>query len=85
MIRNLSLSLIASLALTFIATVLYIFYPILKLILGQLFGSVSNAESAGIATVAGGVSATIFPVALLAATILFFIIFTLLQRRSGRL
>ncbi|HEU4508396.1 MAG TPA: hypothetical protein VFR78_09185 [Pyrinomonadaceae bacterium] len=83
MIRNLSLALIVSLALTFIGTVLYIFYPVLKLILGQLFGAASNADSSGMAAVTGGVSATVLPVALLAAVILFFIIFTLLQRRSG--
>ena len=87
LIRNLFLSLILSVTLTFIGTVLYVFYPILKLILGQFFGSVfsSNAETAGIATVAGGVGATVFPVALLTAVILFLVILTLLQRRSRKL
>lgn len=81
MIRNLSLSLILSVALTFLGTVLYVFYPVLKVLLGRSVFS-TNAESAGIATVAGGVSTTIIPFALLAAVILFVVIFTLLQRRS---
>ena len=86
MIRNLSLSLILSVAITFIGIVLYIFHPILKLMLGQFFnsGSSSNAQSAGITTVAGGVSATVFPIALVIAVVLFFVIFHLLQRRTQK-
>jgi uncharacterized membrane protein len=84
MIRNLSLSLILSVILTFIGAVLYVFSPILKLIFGNFLTRIftTNAETSGIAVVAGGVSASIFPVALLTAVILFLIIFTLLQRRS---
>jgi hypothetical protein len=87
MIRNLSLSLILSVALTFIGAVLYVFSPILKLILGHFLSSVfpTHAETSGIAAVASGVSATVFPVALLTALILFLVIFTLLQRRSRKL
>ena len=82
-IRNLSLSLILSVALTFIGAVLYVFSPILKLILGPFLRTVfPTAESSGIAAVAGGVSATVFSVALVTAVILFLVIFTLLQRRS---
>jgi hypothetical protein len=87
MIRNLSLSLIVAVTLTFIGAVLYVFSPILKLILGHFLNSVfpTNAETSSIAAVAGGVSATVFPVALLTALILFVVIFTLLQRRSRKI
>ena len=86
MTRNLFLSLILSILLTVAGTVLYVSYPILRLVLGNFFGSVfsSDAHSHGIAVVAGGVSATVLPVALLTAAVLFVVIFTLLQRRSRK-
>jgi hypothetical protein len=85
-IRNIFLSLVLSLTLTFIATVLYVFYPVLQLIVGGFFRSVfsRNAESNGIAVVAGGISARALPIAVVMASVLFLLIFTLLQRRSGR-
>ena len=87
MIRNLVLSFVLSVVLTLVGIVLYVFYPILRLVFGRLVSSVflSNAESSGIAAVGGGVSATVFPVALLTAAVLFLLIFILLQRRSRKL
>lgn len=86
MTRNLFLSLILSIVLTLAGIVLYVFYPILRLVLRSFFGSAfsSDAHSHGIAVVAGGVSATVFPIALLTAAVLFLVIFTLLQRRSRK-
>jgi len=86
MTRNLFLSLLLSIVLTLTGTVLYVFYPILRLVLGTFFSRAfsSDAHSDGIAVVAGGVSETVFPIALFIAAALFLVIFTLLQRRSRK-
>ena len=86
MTRNLFLSLILSIVLTVAGTVLYVFYPILRLVLRGFFTRAFSSEphTDGIAVVAGGVSATAFPIALLTAVVLFFVIFALLQRRSRK-
>ena len=81
-VRNVFLSLILSLVLTFVAIVLYVFYPLLALFLKGFFSSEPHTD--GIAAVAGGVSDSAFWLVLLFASALFLVIFTLLQRRSSR-
>jgi hypothetical protein len=85
-VRNFFLSLVLSLALTFVVTVLYVFYPVLWTMVGGIFGSVfsRNPQSGGIAAVAGGMSEPFFRIVVVTASVLFLLIFTLLQRRSGR-
>ena len=85
-VRNLLLSLILSLALTCGFTVLYIFYPVLSLVIRGLFRSLfsSDAHTDGIAVVAGGVSGTLLWMAVLLALAFFLVIFAFLQRRSSR-
>ena len=86
MVRNLFLSLILSLALTFVVTVLYIFYPVLSLLISGLLQSLfsRDAQTGGIAAVAGGVSGTFLSTAMILALAVFFVIFALLQTRSSR-
>ena len=79
-VRNVLLSLILSLVLTFVVVVVYVFYPILSLLIGGLFSS--NAHTDGIAAVAGGVSDSLILIMVMSALASFLIIFTLLQRRS---
>lgn len=81
-VRNVFLSLILSLGLTFVFTVLYVFYPVISLIFGGFFRSVSSGEphTDGIAVAAGG-SGSLWLTVVIALTS-FLIIFTLLQRRS---
>lgn len=84
--RNVFLSLLISLALTFVITVLYVLYPIISLVVGGFLGSVFSREphTDGIAAVAGGVSDSVLWLAVILAVSLFLIVFTLLQRRSSR-
>lgn len=83
-VRNIFLSLVMSLALTFVAVVVYVFYPILSLVIGGFLRSTFSSEphTDGIAAVAGGVSDSMLMVTLLLALGSFLIIFTLLQSRS---
>jgi len=85
-IRNFFLSVVLSLALGFVLGVLYVFYPVLWAIVGGIFRSAfsRNAQSAGIAAVAGGMSESAFRIVVVTASISFLVIFTLLQRRSGK-
>ena len=83
-VRNVFLSLILSLALTFVVTALYVFYPIISLIAGSSFRSIFSSEphTDSIAVVAGGSGSLWLTVAI--ALALFLIILALLQRRSRR-
>ena len=82
-VRNVFLSLILSLALTFVVTVLYVFYPIISVVAGGFFQSIFSSEphTDTIVAVAGGGSLWIAVAIALAS---FLIILTLLQRRSRR-
>ena len=83
-VRNVLLSLILSLVLTFVVTVIYVFFPIISLIAGSFFRRIFSSEphTDGIAVVAGGSGSLWISVVIALAS--FLIIFTLLQRRSGR-
>jgi hypothetical protein len=85
-VRNLFLSLVLLLTLTFTATLLYILYPMLRLLAGTILTSLipRGAHNDGIAAVAGGVSEAFLLIVVLAASALFLSIFFILQRRSGR-
>jgi len=85
-VRNFFLSVVLSLALSFVLIVLYVFYPVLRAIVGGIFRSSfsRNPHSAGIAAVGGGMSESFFGIVVVTASILFLVIFTLLQRRGGR-
>ena len=80
-VRNLLLSLLLSLGLTFVGTVVYVFYPVLRLMVGGLFSR--DAHTDGIAAVAGGVSEAVLGKVVLIASIFFVLIFALLQRRRA--
>ena len=82
-VRNFFLSLILSVALTFVVTVLYVFFPIISLVLGGFFRRVFLRETDvhGFAAVAGGGSLWIV---LAIAPASFLVIFSLLQRRNRR-
>ena len=84
-VRNVFLSLILSLALTFVVTVLYVFYPIISLVAGGFFKSIFSSEphTDTIVAVAGGGGGSLW-IAVAIALASFLIIFTLLQRRSRR-
>ena len=84
--RNFFLSVVLSLALSFVLSVLYVFYPVLWAIIGGIFRSAfsRSAQREGIAAVGGGMSESFFGIVVVTASILFLVIFTLLQRRSGR-
>lgn len=64
---------------------LYVFYPVLWLMLSGLFRSVfsRNAHSDGIAAVAGGMSGSFLVISVVTGSILFLLIFTILQDKSG--
>ena len=83
-VRNVFLSLSLSLALTFVVTVLYVFYPIISLIAGgffrSIFSSEPHADTIGVAAGGNGSLWIAFAIALAS----FLIIFFLLQRRSRR-
>lgn len=83
-IRNICLSLILSLALTFVGVVVYVSYPILSLVIGGFLRSTFSNElhTDGVAAVAGGLSDSILVVSLLFALASFLVILTLLQKRS---
>ena len=77
-VRNVFLSLILSLALTFVVTVLYVFYPIISLTFGSFSSSEPHTDT--IAVVAGGSGSLWISIVIALAS--FLIILTLLQRRS---
>jgi hypothetical protein len=77
--RNIFLALVLSLILTFLLAVLYVFYPLISALLTSL--SNSSAGTGGIAAVSGGLSRSFLLVLALVESILFFMIFALLQRR----
>lgn len=83
-IRNIFLSLVLSLTLTFVGVVVYVFYPILSLVIGGFLRSTFSNEphTDGVAAVAGGLSDSMLIITLLLALASFLIIFTLLQKRS---
>lgn len=85
-VRNIFLSVVLSLALSFVLSVLYVFYPVLWAIVGGIFRSAfsRSPQSEGIAAVGAGMSESFFGIVVVTASILFLVIFTLLQRRSGR-
>jgi hypothetical protein len=84
MTKNIFLALLLSLPVTLVLTIFYVFYPVISAILGILWRQTfsSSAESNGVFAVAGGVSSSFLTVFLVVASILFLIIFLLLQKRS---
>jgi uncharacterized membrane protein len=82
--RNILLALFLSSSLTLVFAVFYTFYPVISLILRGLWNGIvsSRPDSNGIAAVAGGISESFLGVLVVVAPILFFIIFTLLQKRT---
>jgi hypothetical protein len=81
-VRNLLLSLVLSLVLAFVLTVLYVFSPIISLLLRGMFSSEPHTD--GVAAVAGGASAALVWTMPLLAVAVFLIVFAFLQRRSRR-
>ena len=79
--RNVLSALVLSLTLSFLAAVVYAFYPILAAALAGLLRS--GDGTGGIGAVAGGVGASVLLVFLLAEPVLFLIIFALLRRRRA--
>lgn len=82
-VRNVFLSLILSLALTFVVVGVYVLYPILSLLVGGLFQTAFSSQSHtdGVAAVAGGINDSVLLISAFWALASFLIIFTLLQRR----
>ena len=82
--RNILLALLLSLSLTPLLGAFYTFYPLISLILIGLWNRLASSqpESSGIAVIAGGVSEPSLMVLMAVATILFIIIFALLQKRT---
>lgn len=81
-VRNLLLSLVLSLVLSFGLTALYIFYPIISMMVRGMFSNEPHSD--GIAVVAGGSSAALVWTMPLLAVGFFLVLFALLQRRSRR-
>ncbi len=71
--RNVLLALLLSLILTFVVAVIYIFYPLLIVMIG-------NREGSGIGAVGGSLSVFLFII----EPVLFIIIFAILQWRSRK-
>lgn len=83
--RNLISAIFISLHLSVILVLLYVFFPLLFLLFRAILGSVffHDAETNGIAAVAGGVSEWVVKI-LIVTPILFALVFMLLQKRSRR-
>ena len=82
--RNILLALFLSLCLTLGFAAFYTFYPVISLILSSLWHRIASSQpdTSGIAAVAGGVSESFLAMLLVVASILFCIIFALLQKRT---
>jgi hypothetical protein len=78
---NIFTALVLSLPLTFLAAVVYGFYPIIAAALAGIFNSGDGAG--GIGAVAGGTGASPLWVFLLVEPLLFLVIFALLRRRRS--
>ena len=78
-VRNIFGAFLLSLTLTFGLAILYIFYPVISMVLSGLFNSRSGTS--GIAVVVGGVSESLLFVLLIIEPVVFLLIFALLQRR----
>ena len=79
--RNILLALLLSLVAGLFPAVIYAFYPLIAATVSNLAGSRGAAGSGGIGAVAGGVGESFLWAVLVAAPVLFLIIFALLQRR----
>ena len=79
--RDFLLALFLSLIVTFVLTCLYVFYPLISMLLRQMS---KGPETAGIAAVAGGVSSTGLTALLLVEPIVFAIILGLLNRKRTK-
>jgi len=79
--RNILLALLLSFALSFVVAILYVFYPVIALLLSSASNS---AETRGIGAVAGGVSSFFLSMLLIVEPILFLSIFALLQRKGTK-
>ena len=72
-VRNVLLALLLSLILTFVVAVIYIFYPLIIVM-------ISNRQGAGIGAASGGLSIFLFII----EPVLFIVIFAILQWRSTK-
>ena len=72
-VRNVSLALLLSLILTSVVTVIYIFYPLISVM-------IANREGSGIGAAGGDLSILLFII----PPISFIVIFAFLQRRSKK-
>ncbi len=79
--RNIISALLLSLVLTFLLAVIYVFYPLISLMVSGLFSNRAGAGSGGIGAVAGGFGESLLWAALVFEPVVFLIIFALLQRR----
>lgn len=81
--RNLILAIFISLHLAVLLVLLYVFFPLLATVLGVLLRGISShgPETNGISVVAGGVREWVVMI-LIAAAILFTVVFVVLQKRS---
>jgi hypothetical protein len=80
-VRNIVIALLLSMTLTFGLAFIYVFYPIISLVLRSMFRNPGNAETSGVVVVAGGVSDSFLIVSVVLGVFLFLMIFAWLQRR----
>ena len=78
--RNILLALLLSFTLTFVVLIVFMFYPLIPVLLSE---ASSGSETGGIGAVAGGVSSSFLFALLIVEPVLFLIIFALLQRRGA--
>lgn len=82
--RNLIISLVLSLALTFFITTLYVFYPIIAWIVTGSLESMFTRDTDGTVVIAGGMSAPVVVYMVLLEIAFFLILFAFLQRISRK-
>ena len=79
--KDFLLALFLSLIITFVLICLYVFYPLISMLVRQMS---RGPETGGIAAVGGGISSTGFTALLLVEPIVFVVILALLNRKRTK-